>query len=67
MLFRSALCSHRLEPKRLRLVHHQPNREASLALIEARKGGGPSLAVLPPLFMRDADGAYTPEILEIYR
>ena len=63
----AALYSHRLEPKRLRLVHHQPNREASLALVEARKGGGQSLSVLPPLFMRDADGAYTPEILEIYR
>lgn len=63
----TALCAHRLEPKRLRLVHHQPSREASLALIEARKGGGQSLTVLPPLFMRDANGDYTPEVLEIYR
>lgn len=63
----TALHERRLEPKRLRLVHHQPGHEASLALLEARKGGGPSLAVLPPLFVRDASGAHTPEILEIYR
>lgn len=63
----AALLAHRLEPKRLRLVHHQPGREASLALLEARKGGGRSLAVLPPLFVRDASGEHTPEILEMYR
>lgn len=63
----AALLAHRLTPKRMRLVHHQPGREATLILLEARKGGGEGLAVLPPLYMRDEQGGYTPEILEIYR
>ena len=63
----AALASCRLEPKRLRFVHHQPGREACLALVEARKGGGAQLDVMPPLFMQDESGNCTPEALEMYR
>jgi tRNA1Val (adenine37-N6)-methyltransferase len=59
------LRSRRLEPKRLRLVHPRPDRPARLVLLEATKGGGVELEVLPPLFTHGADGAYTDEMAEI--
>ena len=63
----AALSRHRLAPKRLRLVHHQPGRDAVLILLEARKGGGEGISIPPPLYMRDEAGEYTAEVLEIYR
>ena len=63
----ASLSYYRLALKRMRLVYHQPGRNATLALLEARKGGGEGLAVLPPLYMRDETGGYTAEVLEIYR
>ncbi|OGD74846.1 MAG: hypothetical protein A2Y64_04320, partial [Candidatus Coatesbacteria bacterium RBG_13_66_14] len=59
------LRSRRLEPKRLRLVHPGPDRPARLVLLEAAKGGGVELEILPPLFTHGADGAYTDEMAEI--
>jgi len=54
-----------LEPRRMRLVHGGPDRPARLVLLEATKGGGVELEVLPPLFTHGADGAYTDEMAEI--
>jgi len=58
--------AHRLEPKRLRLVHDTVSAAPSAALIECRLGGGTGLAVEPPLVMKDADGAMTAEARRIY-
>ncbi len=63
----ASLGRYRLEPKRLRFVHHSPGHRASLALVEARLGGGSELFVPAPLFLYDAGGNMTPEALEIYR
>jgi tRNA1(Val) A37 N6-methylase TrmN6 len=41
---------HRLEPKRLRLVHKDPQSAPWLALIEARLNAKPGLTVEPPAF-----------------
>lgn len=64
-----ALCLMRqygLEPKRLRTVSHSAEKEPSLVLIEARRGGSAGLKILPPLFIRNADGSETEEVLKIY-
>ena len=55
-----------LEPKRLRTVSHDAEKEPSLVLIEARRGGAAGLKIMPPLFIRNADGTETEEILKIY-
>lgn len=61
-----ALREHGLEPKRLRTVSHDANKEPSLVLIEARRGGAAGLKLMPPLFVRNPDGTETDEILRIY-
>ncbi|GAB6058211.1 tRNA1(Val) (adenine(37)-N6)-methyltransferase [Desulfonatronum parangueonense] len=45
------LDAHRLEPKRLRLVHPYDDKPASLLLLEARREGKPGLSVEPPLIL----------------
>lgn len=45
----------RLRAKVLRLVHGRADSPASLALILARKNGGPGLEVQPPLFLYTKD------------
>lgn len=62
----AALTASGLEPKRLRLVHHTAASPPSLCLLEARRGGRPGLAVLPPLLLYGPDGAETAEFRRIY-
>ncbi|MBQ9263984.1 MAG: tRNA1(Val) (adenine(37)-N6)-methyltransferase [Clostridia bacterium] len=57
---------HRIEPKRLRLVHANAARPARLALIEGMLDANPGLAIEPPLLHKNADGTDTDEILRIY-
>lgn len=54
-----------LEPKRMRLVHHSADSDASLVLVEGRKDGHPGLNVEPPLLIRDADGRESAEYRRI--
>lgn len=60
------LKSHKLEPKRMRLVHPKVEAEPNLVLIEAIKDGKEGLIVEAPLIVRKADGEYTQEIDRIY-
>ena len=57
---------HRLEPKRLRMVHPSPYKTANLVLIEAAKYGKPKLFLDPPLYVYNENGEYSDEINEIY-
>lgn len=61
-----ALREHRLEPKRLRLVHHKDGGQAELVLVESVKEAKPSLSVAPPLVIHQADGRMTEELQELY-
>ena len=62
-----AMHEHQLEPKRLRMVQSQGGRAPKIMLIEAVAGAVPGgLKVMPPLIVREEDGSYTKEILEIY-
>lgn len=55
-----------LEPKRLKLVHPYVNREPSMVLIEACKGGKPSMIVEAPIIIYNEAGSYSDEITELY-
>lgn len=55
-----------MEPKKLMLVKYSAEREPWLALIEARKGGRPSLRVMPDLVFKNSDGSFTQKIKQIY-
>jgi len=51
-----------LEPKRLRVIHPCPGRDAQRVLVDAVKAGRPGLEVTPPLFIHDDAGRYSPEV-----
>lgn len=57
------MAAHRLAPKRIRLVHPKPQKEANMVLVEAIKDGKPGgLRFLAPLTVYDHQGTYTPEV-----
>ncbi len=62
----TGLCAHGLEPKRMRLVHPFLDREPTMVLLEARKGGKPRITVEKPLIIYREPGIYTDEIRETY-
>lgn len=57
---------HRLEPKRMRLVHPRLDAEANMVLVEALKDGKPELRLLPPLIVYERNREYTPELLDVF-
>ncbi|GAB6138924.1 tRNA1(Val) (adenine(37)-N6)-methyltransferase [Halanaerobaculum tunisiense] len=57
---------YNLACKQMRLIHSTQDSPAKLVLVEAVKGGGSGLEVVPPLVIYDDQGNYTPEIKEIY-
>src|SRR5271168_3359229 len=61
----SAMRSKQLEPKRIRFVHPQIARPASVILIEARAGGGIEVAIEPPLILYERPGVYTAEARQL--
>lgn len=54
----------KLEPKRMRFVHSSFGEEAKMVLIEAVKGSGTWLKILPPLYIYEKDGGYSQELRE---
>ena len=62
----TCLCSHGLEPKRMRLVHSYEDREPNMVLIEALKGGRSGMTVEIPLIIFEKPGVYRSEIREVY-
>lgn len=54
-----------LEPKRLRLVRHDPASEVSLILLQCRKGGKPGL-IWEELSLHNTDGTPTETYKKIY-
>ena len=56
-----------LVPKRITFVHPFSDREATLFLMAAKKGGKMTGTVItPPLILRDKDGTYTETLKKIY-
>ena len=60
------LHEHKLEPKRMRLVYPFIDKEPSMVLIEAARGGKSRITVEKPLIIYEAPGKYTAEIYDIY-
>ena len=60
------LRAHRLEPKRMKLVHPFVGEEANMVLLEAFKGGNPQMRIEAPLVIYKEPGVYTEEIYTIY-
>ncbi len=63
----SALEKQNLSPKRMRLVQDTTSAEPSLVLIEARKGGGSGISLLPTLVLKNPDGTESEETKTIYQ
>ena len=60
------LRNKKIEPKEIKMVYPNKNKEPNLVLIKAVKNGGEFLKFLKPLFVYDENGNYTDEILRIY-
>lgn len=60
------LYNHKLEPKVLKFVYPNIEKEPNLILIKATKNAKPFLKVEKPIYVYKQDGNYTDEILKIY-
>lgn len=61
-----AMRQYKIEPKRLRLVYPSAEKEPVLCLVDGAFGGGAELRILPPLFLKGADGGESEELKKIY-
>ena len=61
-----AMRAHGIEPKRLLWMIHSVGKKPSLFLLEGKKGANSGMVVPQPLILKDADGEYTPQALEVY-
>ena len=55
-----------MEPKIIKFVYPNVNKEANLVLIKAVKNAKQFLKIEKPLYIYDEKGNYTKEILKIY-
>ncbi len=62
----TSLCSHRLEPKRMRFVYPFIDHEPNMVLFDCVRGAGAQVRVEKPLIVYTSPGCYTDEIMEIY-
>ena len=60
------LRKYKMEPKKIRFVYSNKEKECSLVLIKAVKNSGSFLKIEKPLYIYDDNGNYTDEILKIY-
>jgi tRNA1(Val) A37 N6-methylase TrmN6 len=60
------LREHRLEPKRLRLVHPAEGKEACMVLVESTKDAKPELKLGAPLYIHQQDGNYSEQLRTLY-
>lgn len=60
------LTKHKLEPKRMKMIHPYVDHEPSMVLIEAVKGGKRRITIEKPLIVYESENKYTQEIYEIY-
>ncbi len=55
-----------LEPKKLKMVHPYADREPTMVLIEAVKGGKRRLSIESPIIIYDSNGEYSKVVQDIY-
>lgn len=61
------LAKYKLEPKRMRFIHSYADKEPSMVMIEALKGGNSGVRIDKPLIIYEKGGEYTQEVREIYK
>lgn len=61
-----AMRTHRIEPKRLRLVYQRANEEPWLILVEGRRGGKNGMRIDAPFYMEAADGSPSEALRAVY-
>jgi len=57
---------YNIEPKKIRFVYPNKNKNSDLVLIEGVKNGKTGLKILNPLFVYEGDGIYTDEVRRMY-
>ncbi|GFP73983.1 tRNA1(Val) (adenine(37)-N6)-methyltransferase [Clostridium fungisolvens] len=57
---------HRIEPKRVRMVHPNTTREPNIVLVEGQRDGGKFMKWEAPLYVYNDNGQYSDEIEKIY-
>lgn len=57
---------HRIEPKRIRMVHPSVNKAPNIVLIEGQRDGGAFLKWESPLYVHNEEGGYTQQIIDMY-
>lgn len=57
---------HKIEPKRIKMVHPKMGKAANIVLVEGQRDGGSFLKWDAPLYVYNEDGTYTKEIDQIY-
>lgn len=62
----SLMRQYKIEPKTIRMVAPNPNKEMNLVLVYGIKNAKSELKTLPPLYVYDENGEYSKEIDEIY-
>lgn len=62
----TSLRKYKLEPKVIKFVHPNQEKEPNLILVKATKNARPFLKVEKPIYIYDLQGNYTKDILEIY-
>ena len=57
---------HRIEPKRVKMVHPNTTREPNIVLVEGQRDGGKFMRWEAPLYVYNDNGQYSDEIEKIY-
>lgn len=57
---------HKIEPKRIRMVHPSHHKTPNIVLVEGQRDGGMFLKWEPSIYIYESDGRYTKEINDIY-
>lgn len=57
---------YNLEPKKIQFIYPKVGENCNLILIEGAKNGKPSMKILPPIFVHEANGDYTEKIIKLF-
>lgn len=60
------MAAHKIEPKRMRLVHPYVDKEPNMVLIEGTRGGNSGMVIEPPLIVYKQDRTYTDDLKKMY-
>ena len=62
----SLMRKYNIEPKRVKMVQPNVNKEPNIVLVEGQRDGGAFLKWEKPLYVYDEEGNFSREIDEIY-